>query len=240
MLLLLDAAREGSPEGALQLLMRWSGVFICDGDTLQRGDAHASGEQVLRSAKSGELVTVQLPHLVLKALAALPERDGPSYFWSGKSPHQTRPQCLPNLPSWLALARRVTCARDLQRAPVSAPGLARQGFLRSRAEGREQLEVSCRAWRPQHPALSRPCSSCEPLWPCPKRRTSDEEASTLLCCKRWLLAVGAAERRRDIRMLVLDTLLTLAEYALTLAGQGWPAVWPLIVVWWFRQPAGAG
>ena len=103
MLLLLDAAREGSPEGALQLLMRWSGVFICDGDTLRRGDAHASGEQVLRSAKSGELVTVQLPHLVLEALAALPERDGPSYFLVRQVPPPD-PPAVPAEPAELACA----------------------------------------------------------------------------------------------------------------------------------------
>ncbi len=91
MLLLLDAAHDGSPEGALLLLMRWSGLFICDGDRLRRGDAHASAEQVLRSAKSGELVTVQLPHPALEALAALPEREGPYYSWSGKSPPPDRP-----------------------------------------------------------------------------------------------------------------------------------------------------
>ncbi len=77
MLLLLDDAREGSPEGALLLLMRWPGLSICDTDRLRRGDAHALGEQVLRCAKSGDLVTVQLPHLVLKALTALPEREAP-------------------------------------------------------------------------------------------------------------------------------------------------------------------
>ena len=41
-------------------------------------------------------------------------------------------------------------------------------------------------------------------------------------------------------MLVPCTLLTLAGYAVTLAGQGWPGVCPLIAVWGFRQPDGAG
>ena len=80
MLLLLDDACEGSPEGALLLLMRWPGLSICNTDRLRRGDAHALGEQVLRCAKSGELVTVQLPHLVLEALTALPEREAPLYL----------------------------------------------------------------------------------------------------------------------------------------------------------------
>ncbi len=34
-------------------------------------------------------MTVQLPSLVLEALAALPEREGPCYFWTGKSARQT-------------------------------------------------------------------------------------------------------------------------------------------------------
>ena len=86
---LLDATTEGSPERALLLLMRWSSASICDAATLRRSDVHASGELVLRRAKSGELVTVQPRSLVLKALAALPEREGPCYFWTGKSARQT-------------------------------------------------------------------------------------------------------------------------------------------------------
>ncbi len=86
---LLAAAPGGSPERALMLLMRWSGLAIGDAVTLPRSDLRECGELVLRRAKSGELVTVLLPAPVIAALEGLPERYGPHYFWTGRSLRET-------------------------------------------------------------------------------------------------------------------------------------------------------
>ncbi len=86
---LVAAAGKGSPERAMVLLLRWGGLAIRDAATLCREDLRANGELVLRRAKTGELVTVQLPDAVAAALRALPQRSGGFFFWTGESRPQT-------------------------------------------------------------------------------------------------------------------------------------------------------
>ena len=64
---LLDATTRQPKERALLLLMRYSGLAIADAVTLCR-EALVGTELTLRRAKSGELVMVDLPHLVVKAV----------------------------------------------------------------------------------------------------------------------------------------------------------------------------
>ena len=80
---LLAAAEEWPRERALILLMRYSGLAIGDAATLRR-EALVGTELTLRRAKSGELVMVDLPYLVVRALRRL-RGSSPDYFWwSGK------------------------------------------------------------------------------------------------------------------------------------------------------------
>ena len=71
-------------ERALLLLMRYSGLAIQDAATLPK-DAIASSLLALRRAKTGELVVVDLPNVVLEALGAIVRRENAYYFWTGKS-----------------------------------------------------------------------------------------------------------------------------------------------------------
>ena len=81
---LLASAAHKPKEQAFILLLRYSGLSIMDAATLKRSAVHGSGELVLNRAKSGELVTVLLPDVVLAALEALPAA-GRHYFWTGVS-----------------------------------------------------------------------------------------------------------------------------------------------------------
>ena len=84
MLALLAASKQQPKERALILLMRYSGLAIGDAVTLRR-DSVAGTELTLRRAKSGELVTVDLPHAVVAAMASI-RGPNPDYFWwSGRS-----------------------------------------------------------------------------------------------------------------------------------------------------------
>ena len=58
---------EGSPDPAMLMLVRWSGLAIRDAATLPRTALRENGELVLRRAKTGELVTVQSPDAVAAA-----------------------------------------------------------------------------------------------------------------------------------------------------------------------------
>ena len=81
----LLAAADGQPkERALILLMRYSGLAIADAVTLSR-EALVGTELTLRRAKSGELVMVDLPHLVVKAVNRLRGPNADHFWWSGKS-----------------------------------------------------------------------------------------------------------------------------------------------------------
>lgn len=82
---LLHASVSRPKERALLLLMRYSGLAIRDAATLGKDSLRATGELVLRRAKTGEFVCVALPDPVLDALEAVVEPGRPHYFWTGRS-----------------------------------------------------------------------------------------------------------------------------------------------------------
>ena len=80
----LLAAAEGQPkERALILLMRYSGLAIGDAVTLRR-DSVAGVALTLRRARSGEQVTVDLPHAVVRAMMSIRSRNPDYIWWSGR------------------------------------------------------------------------------------------------------------------------------------------------------------
>lgn len=82
---LLAASRHQPREQALILLMRYSGLAIRDAATLSRDAIQPDGDLVLRRAKTGELVTVALPAVVIAALDAARPPGRQHFFWTGKS-----------------------------------------------------------------------------------------------------------------------------------------------------------
>ena len=76
---LLAASMQQPKEHALILLLRYSGLAIGDAVTLRR-DSVAGNELTLRRAKSGELVTVDLPDAVVRAMVSI-QAPSPAYFW---------------------------------------------------------------------------------------------------------------------------------------------------------------
>ena len=76
---LLAASKDRPKEHALILLMRYSGLAMRDAATLRRA-AVAGTELTLRPAKSSQLVTVDLPPAVVRAMALL-RGSNPDYFW---------------------------------------------------------------------------------------------------------------------------------------------------------------
>ena len=86
---LLGASWDQPRERALILLMRYSGLAIGDAVTLHR-EAVAGTELTLRRSKSGELVTVDLPDAVVRALASIPGPNTDHFWWSGKGKPVTR------------------------------------------------------------------------------------------------------------------------------------------------------
>ena len=68
---------------ALLLLMRYSGLAIGDAVTLSR-EALVGTELTLRRAKTGELVVVDLPHMVVRAMLALRGPNPDFFWWSGR------------------------------------------------------------------------------------------------------------------------------------------------------------
>ena len=80
---LLAAAQDRPKDRALLLLMRYSGLAIGDAVTLRR-DAFAGVELTLRRAKSGELVTVDLPRVVVRAMLSLRSANPDYFWWSGR------------------------------------------------------------------------------------------------------------------------------------------------------------
>ena len=85
---LLGAAAERSKERALILLMRYSGLAIGDAVTLSR-EAVVGTELTLRRAKTGELVMVDLPHLVIRTIRALRGPNPDFFWWSGRGKRVT-------------------------------------------------------------------------------------------------------------------------------------------------------
>jgi len=86
---LLTASEDQPRERALILLMRYSGLAIGDAVTLRRA-AVAGTALTLRRAKSGELVTVDLPDAVVRAMASIPGPNPDYFWWSGKGKPVTR------------------------------------------------------------------------------------------------------------------------------------------------------
>ena len=86
---LLAASEDQPRERALILLMRYSGLAIGDAVTLCRA-AVAGTALTLRRAKSGELVTVDLPDAVVRAMASIPGPNSDYFWWSGKGKPVTR------------------------------------------------------------------------------------------------------------------------------------------------------
>lgn len=86
----LLAAAAGKPkERALVLLMRYSGLAIGDAVAVEKAAIDASGELVLRRAKTGSVVTVALPDFAVDALDSIARPDRRHYFWTGASDRDT-------------------------------------------------------------------------------------------------------------------------------------------------------
>ena len=85
---LLAAAEQQPKERGLILLMRYSGLAIGDAVTLSR-EAVVGTELTLRRAKTGELVMVDLPHMVVRALLALRGPNPDFFWWSGRGKRVT-------------------------------------------------------------------------------------------------------------------------------------------------------
>jgi integrase len=92
MLEILDACDEYRGERdkmrAFVLLMRYGGLRVGDAARLAR-DRIADGKLFLYTAKTGTLVWVPLPPLVLDALAAFRPANNTYFFWSGASSPDT-------------------------------------------------------------------------------------------------------------------------------------------------------
>ena len=81
----LIAASAAKPkEQALLFLMRFSGLSIVDAVTLRR-DAIRGNNLTLRRAKSGELVMLYIPDLVIAALDRIKQPGHEYFFWTGSS-----------------------------------------------------------------------------------------------------------------------------------------------------------
>ena len=85
---LLATAEPQPKEHALILLMRYSGLAIGDAVTLGR-EALVGTELTLRRAKTGELVMVDLPHLVVRAVRRLRGASPDFFWWSGRGKRVT-------------------------------------------------------------------------------------------------------------------------------------------------------
>ncbi|MDE0166397.1 MAG: tyrosine-type recombinase/integrase [Bryobacterales bacterium] len=85
----LIAASVAKPkEQALLFLMRFSGLSIIDAVTLRR-DAIRGNELTLRRAKSGELVMLYIPDLVIVSLERIKRPGHMYFFWTGSSQPDT-------------------------------------------------------------------------------------------------------------------------------------------------------
>ena len=85
---LLAASAQQLKERALILLMRYSGLAIGDAVTLSR-EAVVGTELTLRRAKTGELVMVDLPHLVVRAIRSIRGPNPDFFWWSGRGQRVT-------------------------------------------------------------------------------------------------------------------------------------------------------
>ena len=80
---LLAVSEQQPKERGLLLLMRYSGLAIGDAVTLNR-EAVVGTELTLRRAKSGELVMVDLPYVVIRAIRPLRGANPDFFWWSGR------------------------------------------------------------------------------------------------------------------------------------------------------------
>ena len=94
---LLSASEDQPRERALILLMRYSGLAIGDAVTLRRA-AVADTELTLRRAKSGELVTVDLPDAVVRAMESISGSNPDYFWWSGTGKPVTAYEVLESAP----------------------------------------------------------------------------------------------------------------------------------------------
>ena len=85
---LIAASKQQPKEHALILLMRYSGLAIGDAVTLSK-EAVVGTELTLRRAKTGELVMVDLPHLVVRAIRAIRGPSPDFFWWSGRGKRVT-------------------------------------------------------------------------------------------------------------------------------------------------------
>ena len=85
---LIAASAQKPKEQALLLLMRFSGLSIRDAVTLRR-DAINGNDLTLRRAKSGELVMLYLPDLVIVSLEGIKRPGHMYFFWTGSSKPET-------------------------------------------------------------------------------------------------------------------------------------------------------
>ena len=81
---LVAASATRPKEQALLFLMRFSGLSICDAVILRR-DAIKGNNLTLRRAKSGELVMLYVPDLVIAALHKIKRPGHVFFFWTGSS-----------------------------------------------------------------------------------------------------------------------------------------------------------
>ena len=86
---LLAASEQQPKERGLILLMRYSGLAIGDAVTLSR-EAIVGTELTLRRAKTGELVMVDLPHSVIRAILPIRGPNPDFFWWSGRGKPVTR------------------------------------------------------------------------------------------------------------------------------------------------------
>ena len=139
---LLKACGRRPKERGLILLMRYSGLAIGDAVTLSR-EAVIGTELTLRRAKTGELVMVDLPHIVVRAIRSI-RGPNPDYFWwSGKGQRVTSAK------RWRTRLREVAA-----RAGVEGfyPHRLRDTFRGGVADGR-RFHRGCKfaAWAQFHP-----------------------------------------------------------------------------------------
>ncbi len=85
---LVAAAAHKPKEQALLFLMRFSGLSIIDAVTLRRDDI-SGNDLTLRRAKSGELVMIYLPDLVIVSLERIKRPGHMYFFWTGSSKPDT-------------------------------------------------------------------------------------------------------------------------------------------------------
>lgn len=150
MMVLLEASARKPSERALLLLLRYSGLSIGDAVTLPRAALRAAGELVLRRAKAGALVTMQLRDYALEALEPIAEEGRERQFWTGRSEPVTAAKY------WQARLRKVArVAGSEGLPPAQAAGRLRGGASAGRRGHARRLGAAGPRQRRDHGALLR-------------------------------------------------------------------------------------